>query len=191
MVVEVDRSQEAAAHPDFYDGLLALPPGVESVRMACVVRALREDELRSYVEIVNTSITSLAATHYTHDVIANWVVPVTDDTLADLVRNEDNEIRLVAELNGQLAGIGALVRERSELRACYVLPTATRQGVGTALVTEIEAIARTSGLDHLELAASLNAEPFYAALGYSVLKRGEVVLGNGFPMDAVWMKKTL
>ena len=159
--------------------------------MACVVRALRDDELRSYIEIVNNSIMGLAASHYAAEVIQNWLVPITDQTLTDLTMNEDHEIRLVAELRGQLAGIGALVVERSELRACYVLPSVARQGVGRALVNEIEAVARANGLEHLELAASLNAEPFYAALGYCVRERSDVALRNGFRMDAVWMRKKL
>jgi putative acetyltransferase len=159
--------------------------------MACVVRVLHEDELRSYVDIVNSAITGLATTHYAPKIIHAWIVPVTDETLNQLRLNQDREIRLVAELNGQLVGIGALVVERSELRACYVLPTAARQGVGTALVNAIEAIARTNGLDHLAFAASLNAEPFYRAMGYCVRERSAVVLRNGLRMDAVWMHKEL
>jgi putative acetyltransferase len=159
--------------------------------MACVVRELQEDELRSYIDIVNSAITGLATTHYTADVIHNWIVPVTDETLNELRLNEDREIRLVAELNGQLVGIGALVVERSELRACYVLPAAARQGVGTALVNAIETIARAEGLDYLAFAASLNAEPFYRALGYCVRERMDVALRNGVRMNGVWMHKQL
>ena len=79
--------------------------------------------------------------------------------------NHDDEIRLVAELDGELVGIGALVLADSELRACYVVPAAARKGVGSALVAEIERIARQHGLTHLELLSSLTAEPFYRALG--------------------------
>lgn len=88
-------------------------------------------------------------------------------------------------------GIGALVVERSELRACYVLPEAARCGVGTAVVAEIERLACDHGLHRLELAGSLNAEPFYAALGYSVRERGEVLLSNQHRMPCVWMEKML
>jgi putative acetyltransferase len=94
-------------------------------------------------------------------------------------------------LNGSVVGIGALIVERSELRACYVLPEAARRGCGSALVQEIERLAREHGLAQLQLAASLNAEPFYAARGYHVRERSEVVLRNGLRMAAVWMEKTL
>ena len=118
-------------------------------------------------------------------------MPITDDNLRDLQTNVDQEIRLIAELEGQPVGIGALVVEHSELRACYVHPDAARHGVGTAIVHEIERLAKEHGLSQLQLAGSLNAEAFYVALGYSVRERSDVVLGNGHRMAAVWMEKRL
>ena len=88
-------------------------------------------------------------------------------------------------------GIGAIVVSHSELRACYVAPHAARRGVGSALVAEIERIARERGLDHLELESSITAEPFYAALGYQVETRGVHLLSPGVPMAAVTMRKRL
>lgn len=159
--------------------------------MACDVRSLGDDQLPLYLEIVNASIAGLAVHHYPPEAIRGWLVPVTQATLANLATNAEREIRLIAELDGQPVGIGALVLEGAELRACYVLPAAARQGVGTALVQAIEARAVTHGLDHLEVSASLNAEPFYRALGYRVLEHRDVVLGNGHRLAAVRMHRCL
>lgn len=156
-----------------------------------IVRPLRADEGRIYLDIVNSSIRGLAVNHYPPDAIKGWVVPVTDESVRDLMLNPEHEIRLVADLDGKPIGIGALVVERSELRACYVSPQAARKGCGSALVREIERLARENGLTRLELAASINAEPFYATHGYEVRERSEVVLGNGHRMAAVWMEKNL
>jgi putative acetyltransferase len=159
--------------------------------MTFAVRPLRADEGRIYLEIVNSAIHGLAVSHYTPEAIDGWVVPVTDETVQDLMLNADHEIRLVAELDGCAVGIGALILERSELRACYVSPDVARRGCGSALVHEIERLARENGLTRLELAASLNAEFFYAAHGYEVRERSDVVLRNGHKMAAVWMTKNL
>src|SRR5687768_12716457 len=94
-------------------------------------------------------------------------------------------------LDGLVVGIGALVLERSELRGCYVAPQAARRGCGSALVREIERIAGEHGLTHLELAASLNAAAFHAALGIEAGERDEVTLRNGGKMAAVWVRKRL
>jgi putative acetyltransferase len=103
----------------------------------------------------------------------------------------DNEIRLIAEIDGEAVGIGALVVKNSELRACYVAPSATRKGVGSALVAEIERLARDHGLTYLHLDSSTTAEMFYAALGYAVEERCEHVSRSGTVMAAVKMRKTL
>jgi putative acetyltransferase len=155
------------------------------------VRSLRADEGRIYLEIVNSAIRGLAVDHYPADAIEAWVVPATDEAIRDLMVNADHEIRLVAEMDGKPVGIGALIVERSELRACYVSPHAARKGCGSALVREIERLAREKGLTRLELAASINAEPFYAAHRYEVRERSEVVLRNGHRLSAVWMWKNL
>jgi putative acetyltransferase len=159
--------------------------------MPITVRPLRGDEGCIYLEIVNSAIRGLAVSHYPPDAIEGWVVPVTEETVRDLTLNRDHEIRLVAELDGKPVGIAALILERSELRACYVSPQAARRGCGSALVHEIERLARENGLARLDLAASINAEAFYAAHGYDVRERSEVVLGNGHRMAAVWMGKNL
>ena len=159
--------------------------------MPIIVRPLRPDEGSIYLEIVNTAIRGLAVSHYPPDAIEGWVVPVTDESVRDLMLNPDHEVRLVAELDGNPVGIGALVVERSRLGACYVSPHAARRGCGSALVQEIERLTRANGLTRLDLAASINAESFYAGHGYEVRERSDVVLRNGHRMSAVWMWKSL
>jgi putative acetyltransferase len=159
--------------------------------MAVIVRPLRPGEERRYLEIVNRAIRGLASTHYLPEAIEGWVVPVTDDSLRELIANPDREVRLIAEIDGAPVGIGALVVERSELRACYVSPDAARRGCGRRLVEEIERLARARGLTRLEVASSLNAEPFYARLGYRAREQHDVVLRNGHRLPAVMMEKTL
>ena len=159
--------------------------------MAIVVRPLRAGELRLYLEIVNDAVRGLATGHYDAAAIAGWIVPLTGSVLADLGRNADREIRLLAELDGRPAGIGALVVERGELLACYVRPDAARRGCGSAIVRALEAIAREHGLSRLSLAASLNAEPFYTQMGYTAIERSHITLPNGHLLAAVHMTREL
>jgi GNAT superfamily N-acetyltransferase len=159
--------------------------------MVLSVRRLRDDEARTYLEIVNSAIRGLTADHYSAEHIAGWVVPLDDHTLAEFRRNQDGEIRFLAELDGTPAGIGALVVPARELRACYVMPGATRRGCGAAIVREIERVAAAHGVSRLWLAASLNAEAFYKALGYNLDSRTRVRLRNGHELPALIMAKQL
>jgi putative acetyltransferase len=48
----------------------------------------------------------------------------TVQTVKRFQANPDNEIRLIAEQDGEIVGFGALVPENNKLRACYVAPRA-------------------------------------------------------------------
>lgn len=153
---------------------------------------MRDDEARTFLEIQREAVRGLATRDYSAPVIEAWAPwPVTDTAVGFFRVNHEDEIRLVAELDGQTAGVGALVLADSELRACYVRPAAARKGVGSALVAEIERIARRHGLRRLQLHSSVTAEPFYRALGYDVEHRIEHVLSSGDRMAAVKMRKML
>jgi hypothetical protein len=95
---------------------------------------LRDDEAPTFLEIHGRSVRGLAARHYPADVIAAWAGVVTDNSGRGFLKNPDHEIRLIAEIDGQPAGLGSLVVDNAELRACYVVPEAARRGVGSALV---------------------------------------------------------
>src|SRR2546425_9331811 len=102
--------------------------------MAVVIREMRLDEARAFLEVHHAAILGIAATDYPDTVIAAWAAPISDAMIQRFLENRDNETRIVAEVGGQIVGIGALVISNAELRACYVAPDVARTGIGTALV---------------------------------------------------------
>jgi putative acetyltransferase len=160
--------------------------------MPVIVRSMRPEEARCFLEINRAAVRGIAAKDYPAAVVETWApLPVTDTSIEWFLANYDDEIRLVAEVDGQLVGTGALVPSKSELRACYVVPTSAEHGVGAAIVGEIERIARERGLTHLELESSITAELFYAGLGYRAAEREEHHLISGVSMGTLKMRKQL
>ncbi len=160
--------------------------------MKIIVREARAEDARAFLDVHRAAVRQLTAKDYPQAVIEDWApLPITEDVIISFLANPDHELRFVAEIEGQIVGIGALVVENRELRACYVAPRATCQGVGAAIVNEIERRARKCGLSLLELDSSLTAESFYAAMGYAVRARGEHVLQSGQAMASVQMYKYL
>ena len=158
--------------------------------MTIVIRRMRFEDARSFLEVHRAAVRRVAATDYAPVVIEAWApLPITDKVVENFLANPENELRLVAEVAGEIVGIGAIVLEKAELRACYVMPTMARKGVGSALVREIERIANENNLTHLELDASVNSEPFYAALAFEIGNRGEHALRSGERMACVKMRK--
>src|SRR5262245_8658485 len=85
--------------------------------MAIIVRPMRADEARVFLEIHRRSVRGLARLHYGPEVIDAWSPPITEERLAAFLKNRDDEIRLLAEVDGESLGLGALVAANSELRA--------------------------------------------------------------------------
>jgi putative acetyltransferase len=158
--------------------------------MPLVIRVMRFEDARTFLEVHHAAIRGIAARDYPDAVVAVWAAPISAGMIDRFLQNRDNETRLVAELDGRIVGVGAVVIPKSELRACYVAPDLARTGIGSALVNELERIAKDLGLDHLHLESSLTAERFYLSLGYRVEARGELRIAPGVSMAAVTMRKT-
>jgi putative acetyltransferase len=160
--------------------------------MTIVVRPMRLEDARAFLDVHHAAVRGLAAKDYPLDVVEDWApLPISDHAVEKVRATHTQEIRFIAEIDDRVVGIGALVPARNELRACYVAPMAARKGVGRKLVCAIEVAARGRGLANLELESSISAEPFYVALGYSVLERTEHVLATGRRMACVRMRKSL
>jgi putative acetyltransferase len=160
--------------------------------MSVFIREMRPQEARIFLEVHHAAVRGLAASHYSPEVIDAWApLPILDEHVEKVRSNPDGELRLIAEIDGEVVGIGSLLAKNDELRACYVTPRASRRGVGSVLARAIELAARKQGIALLHLDSSTMAEPFYAALGYEAYERCEHILRNGQAMACVKMRKRL
>jgi GNAT superfamily N-acetyltransferase len=115
-------------------------------------------------------------------------------------------------MNGRILGSGGWSRHRSlhsgepaleneallnplfdaaKIRAMFVHPQFSRQGIGRALLTFAETAARQAGFKQLELMATLTGEPLYANFGFVVQKRYEEILPDGTPFAVALMVKQI
>ena len=160
--------------------------------MSIVIRRLRSEDTKAFLEVHRAAVRVTASVDYPPDIIEAWApLPISDADVETALANPDGEIRVGAVVDGSLVGVGAVVPRLRELRACYVLPAKGRTGVGRMIVTRLESIARAEGASFLIVESSLSAVSFYEALGYEVLRRGEHVLSSDAVMTAVIMCKAL
>jgi GNAT superfamily N-acetyltransferase len=100
--------------------------------------------------------------------------------LLDFLKRQEYEIALLAEWDGQPAGLCLFVRDEADpnprpdltpwLAALYVAPEFRKRGIARALIKAIEDHARAVGTETLYLYTS-EAEPFYLRVGWSVRDR--------------------
>jgi len=105
--------------------------------MSIKVREMLNSDARACLEVHHAAVRGIAAKDYPTEVVEDWApMPVTEKSIERFLINSDGELRLVAEIDGRIVGVGALVLANCEFRACYVAPEAARRGVGSALVRE-------------------------------------------------------
>lgn len=156
------------------------------------VRLICPEDAKAVIEVHHAAVRCTAAKDYSVDILEQWApLPITDGAIRKFIENPDNEVRFLAEIEGEVVGMAAIVPSSCELRACYVAPQAGGQGVGTALLHELEHAAQERGLPFLQMDSSLTAEAFYKARGYEVQGKGEHILRAGQRMACVHMRKVI
>jgi putative acetyltransferase len=134
-----------------------------------------------------------AASDYAPDVIKAWHPPDLESAITatrQYLLNPD-AYTVVAVTASRIVGFASFVASASEIRAVYVHPDFGRRGVGTQLLTALEAEAQHRGLLTLRLDSSITARNFYEHHGYNVDSIGTHALSTGALMDCVHMSKRL
>lgn len=83
------------------------------------------------------------------------------------------------------------LRDPARVRAFFVHPEWTRQGIGRAILAASEKAALAASFQRAELSATLGGEPLYAACGYRVEERYEIKLPDGIRLPVARMTKEL
>ncbi len=80
-------------------------------------------------------------------------------------------------------------RDAAVIRAFYVDPAWTRQGIGRMILEACEQAARARGFDRYELTSTAMGVAFYAACGYREIKPVDITLPDGTVLPHVQMIK--
>ena len=75
---------------------------------------------------------------------------------------------IVAEVDDRVVGFGTVdLQANEQIRQLYVDPAFQGKGIGGRILTRLEEIAQTGGLDRLTLHATPGAVAFYQRAGYN------------------------
>ncbi len=76
------------------------------------------------------------------------------------------ETLFLAEEDGEAVGTAMIGVPDGKVDFVFILPNRMGQGIGRMLLQHLDEVARTHGIQKLELMATLNAAPFYRKHGY-------------------------
>jgi N-acetylglutamate synthase-like GNAT family acetyltransferase len=143
------------------------------------------------VDVLDTlhkaSIRELCSSAYTGEQISDWISAIKPRGY--LLAMEMYEF-LVA-VRGAAVGLGIFNSSKAEITALYVSPAEAGSGVGRAILLEVEALARETGIQELRLKSTLNAVGFYEKMGYARIEQSAYVLPSGMELPFVVMAKKL
>ena len=164
----------------------------EAVAADVVVRRALPDDAEAVCAVHKASVRGLCAGRYSPEQIEAWIGDRRPERYRHAV-TEGGEAMVVAERRGGggagIVGFASL--QGAEVVAVYVSPAAAGRGTGAALLRAIEREARARGVDRLHLSASLNAVPFYEAMGYRRVHATTFFLPGRIELEAVGMEKAL
>ena len=136
--------------------------------MSIRVRAAQAADSAQMSRVLIASITELCAADHGHDPerLATWTGNKSEAGVAAMVANPHLDV-LVAELDGRIAAVGAVVPANGEVSLNYVDPAARFRGVSKALLAALEARLRQAGVVEAQLTSTLTARSFYHAAGWT------------------------
>lgn len=165
------------------------------------VREAEPADRRAIRDVHVASVRGLAADSYDDAVIEAWTGDEDRDPSVYAVDDED-VVFVVADDGGEVVGFGELaagpdatasydLAADAEIRAVYVGPEHAGEGVGSALLRELENEGRDRGVSTVVLTASVNAAAFYEHHGYERIERTTYAFGEDATGPVVVMRKRL
>lgn len=155
------------------------------------IRPAQGQDIPHIERLIRAAILRLATHEYGTPRAELWAKRQPLDTRALIAANTC----LVGERDRQIVVVAGYAPhekwpERAWLRSVFVDPNIARRGAGRQIVTAVEAAAQEAGRVDFGVMASLNAIPFFAALGYRELRRQGYAPAPGLMLEGALMAKS-
>jgi GNAT superfamily N-acetyltransferase len=130
-----------------------------------VIRPARYEDAEGISRTIISALRETNAEDYSKAVIARVEGSFSRLAVLDLLRRRTV---FVAAVEDNIVGTASLDGE--VVRTVFILPEYQGRGIGRALMARVELAAITSNVALLTVPSSVTAEPFYAKLGFRVVR---------------------
>lgn len=148
------------------------------------VRKARIEESQSIIDLHVDTVRRVNSKDYSDDQIALWLGKRQVEITRGMVANGD--FYVAVDDRDQLFGLGHM--KDNTISGLYVSADHQGEGVGSALLSRMEADAVANGAEGMEIESTITAASFYQQMGYEEIGRKKVGKAG---LDVVVMRKGL
>jgi N-acetylglutamate synthase-like GNAT family acetyltransferase len=133
--------------------------------MDCLIRNAKNADAPAISRLIIGTLRVSNARDYSPEVINNVEQSFSPQAILQLLTQRQV---LVATIDSHVVATASL--DQDVVRSVFVEPACQGKGIGSQLMTSIQSIAKTNGLDLLRVPSSITAEGFYASLGFEKIR---------------------
>lgn len=129
------------------------------------IRRAEADDANSVSDVIVRALRETNAGDYTPEIIARLELSFSPAAVRQMI---DQRTVFVAMAGPRIVGTASL--DGQAARTVFVRPDVQGRGIGRLLMQAVEAVAREREVLVLHVNSSITAQPFYARLGYTVVR---------------------
>lgn len=141
------------------------------------------------LKVHRDSILALGIASYSIAEVESWAAGLVAERYVAAMSEGGETFIVAAAADGALAAFCSF--KGDEVKGLYVAPEWARQGVGSALLRQVEATIAVGGHRLIRMDASLSGQAFYERHGYRVVERRDWKSRGGLVMAALVMQKAV
>jgi GNAT superfamily N-acetyltransferase len=151
------------------------------------VRKAKIEEAQRIIDLHCDTVRRVNSKDYTPEQIGAWLGRRNVEITQGMIR--DGQYHVAVDPNGNVLGVGNMKGNR--LFGLYVSADHQGQGIGTALLEQMERDAADSGVTAIETESTLTAEGFYKSHGYLDVERKTMPIAKGQSLQVVSIRKEI
>ena len=151
------------------------------------VRKATVEEARQIMDLHSDTVRRVNSRDYTPDQIDAWLGRRKIEITEAMIR--DGQVYVCVDEARQIVGIGSITG--NTLSGLYVSANHQGQGIGTALLSQMERDAAAKGITSIETDSTVTAEGFYKRHGYVEMERKTFPIANGQSLQVVSIRKEI
>lgn len=152
------------------------------------IRFYQKSDALSLAQLFFNTIRTVNRQHYSDEQVKAWAPDLSTWDMQAWEKKFENKWVFVAQDGDVLAGFGEL-EPNGHIDRFYIAESAVGKGVGRIIYKAIEQMAYDQKIDRLFVEASITAKPFFAKMGFKLVKEQTVGRNDVFFTNFVMEKK--